>query len=96
MGLDIRLPIGLLFTLLGAVLALYGLLGDPTIYQRSLGHNVNLSWGVVLLLFGLVMLFLGRRGATTPRPALQDPEGRAIEEMEHRTGLESERKRSGH
>lgn len=42
MGLDIRLPIGLLFVLLGAVLVLYGLAADPAIYVRSLGPTALL------------------------------------------------------
>jgi len=62
MGLDIRLPIGLMFSILGALLAGFGLLGDKTIYQRSLGININLWWGIVMLIFGIVMLLLGRRG----------------------------------
>jgi hypothetical protein len=61
MGLDIRLPIGLLFSLLGLLLAGYGLLGDQAIYQRSLGININLRWGLVLLAFGVLMLLLSRR-----------------------------------
>ncbi|MEJ0001453.1 MAG: hypothetical protein WDO13_21385 [Verrucomicrobiota bacterium] len=57
MGLDLRLPIGLMFSLLGALLALYGLATNASpIYQASLGLNINLLWGAVLLLFGLVML----------------------------------------
>lgn len=60
MGLDIRLPIGAMFTVFGLLLVLYGLLGDKGIYQRSLGINVNLEWGAALLIFGLVMLALGR------------------------------------
>jgi hypothetical protein len=56
MSLDLRIPIGLLFGLLGALLALYGLFSDPAIYQTSLGINVNLWWGLVLALFGAVML----------------------------------------
>lgn len=56
MGLDIRLPIGILFSTLALVLIVYGLVGDPTIYARSLGMNVNLAWGCVLLVFGLAML----------------------------------------
>jgi hypothetical protein len=56
MSLDLRVPIGLLFGSLGALLAVYGLLSDPAIYAVSLGINVNLWWGVVLLLFGGVML----------------------------------------
>ena len=56
MGLDLRLPIGALFTALGLVLAIYGAISDPSIYARSLGINVNLVWGCVLLVFGLAML----------------------------------------
>ena len=65
MGLDIRTPIGLMFATFGLLLAGYGLAtGGSDIYQRSLGHNINLSWGLVLLVFGGVMLWLARRGAT--------------------------------
>ncbi len=62
MGLDIRLPIGLMFAIVGLLLVGFGLLGDKAIYQRALGINVNLWWGLVMLLFGIVMLLLGRRG----------------------------------
>ncbi len=62
MTIDIRLPIGLLFSTFGLILILFGLLGDHARYQQSLGVNVNLVWGVVLLLFGLIMLWLSRRG----------------------------------
>ena len=55
MSLDLRLPIGLLFLLLGALLLVYGLVSDPAIYEVSLGVNVNLWWGLVMLLFGAVM-----------------------------------------
>jgi hypothetical protein len=72
-GLDVRLPIGLLFTLIGLALAGYGLVSDPAIYQRSLGINVNLIWGSVLLAFGMIMLLLARRGISTRAPA-EDPE----------------------
>jgi len=56
MGLDLRLPIGALFTALGLVLTIYGAISDPAIYARSLGVNVNMAWGCVLLVFGLAML----------------------------------------
>lgn len=62
MGLDIRLPIGLLLAINGLLLAGYGLVSDHAIYQRSLGMNVNLGWGSVLLMAGLVFLWLARRG----------------------------------
>ena len=61
MGLDIRLPIGGFFALIGIVLAAYGVLGDSSIYQRSLGINVNTIWGLLLVVFGAAMLFFGRR-----------------------------------
>ncbi|HEU4581013.1 MAG TPA: hypothetical protein VFS67_22295 [Polyangiaceae bacterium] len=62
MNFDIRLPIGLMFGLLGLLLLAFGLLSDPDIYQRSLGINVNLIWGTVLLVFGASMLWFSHRG----------------------------------
>jgi multisubunit Na+/H+ antiporter MnhG subunit len=65
MGLDIRIPIGSLFVILGALLAGYGLVSSPAIYQRSLGINVNLWWGAALLVFGFAMLALAWRAASS-------------------------------
>ena len=56
--MDLRLPIGLLFLLLGLLIGGYGLVSDPEIYSVSLGINVNLRWGIVMLAFGLSMLSL--------------------------------------
>ncbi|HEV8380095.1 MAG TPA: hypothetical protein VGQ29_00785 [Gemmatimonadales bacterium] len=67
MRLDVRWPIGGMFTIVGAILAVYGVVSDRAIYERSLGINVNLWWGLVLLVFGLVMLAFARR-AMTPKP----------------------------
>ena len=65
MGLDLRWPIGLMFMLLGALLAVYGIAtGGDAMYGRALGYNVNLIWGAVLWVFGtslLLFLLLGRR-----------------------------------
>jgi hypothetical protein len=61
MHLDVRLPIGLLFSALGLILAVFGAFSDRALYQQSLGVNINLIWGVVMLAFGVVMLILGRR-----------------------------------
>ena len=90
MGLDIRLPIGLMFGIFGVLLVAYGIVtGGSEVYARhSLGININLWWGLAMLVFGMVMLLLARRGAATMRPAETNPEGRAIEEMEERTGKE--------
>ena len=62
MGIDIRIPIGMLFTALGLILAIFGAVSKSALYERSLGINVNLGWGLVLLGFGILMLLLGRRG----------------------------------
>ena len=62
MTFDLRLPIGLMFTIVGLLLTGFGLVADPAIYRRSLGVNVNLWWGMVLVVFGLVMLWLAMRG----------------------------------
>lgn len=61
MNLDVRFPIGLMFTVVGALLTLFGFGSDPKIYERSLNINVNLWWGLVMLVFGLVMLVFGWR-----------------------------------
>lgn len=72
MTLDLRLPIGLMFTSFGALLTLFGVVSDDAIYARSLGINVNLWWGLALLAFGLVMLTFairagkGRDGRSGP------------------------------
>ncbi|MFO0590359.1 MAG: hypothetical protein U0441_22645 [Polyangiaceae bacterium] len=67
MPFDVRAPIGLLFTILGILLTGYGVVtARSDMYARSLGLNINLDWGVVLLGFGLLMLWLGRR-KTAPR-----------------------------
>ncbi len=72
MGLDIRLPIGLMFAIEGFLLTGYGWLGDQSIYGRSLGININLIWGAVLIVFSAILLLLGsrktgRRGNPAPQ-----------------------------
>jgi hypothetical protein len=68
MGLDIRLPIGIIFTIYGAVLIIYGAMADPAIFVNSLGVNIDMWWGGAMLLFGLFMGILAlrasRRGAS--------------------------------
>jgi hypothetical protein len=68
MHLDVRLPIGLLFTLFGIILTGYGVAGDAEVYRRhSLGMNINLVWGLVLLAFGVVMLWVALRSRSRKR-----------------------------
>jgi ABC-type Fe3+-siderophore transport system permease subunit len=61
MQFNLKTPIGLLFSLYGILLALYGAFGDPLQYSRSLGINVNAGWGAVLLIFGVAMLIPWKR-----------------------------------
>ena len=66
MGLDLRWPIGLMFSLVGALLFVNGLLTGPS--AKALGINVNLWWGLVLLIFGLLMAFSAwRAGKKLPK-----------------------------
>ena len=59
MNFDLRLPIGIMFSLFGAMLVIFGAVSNKEIYQtHSLGININLLWGAVLLVFGAAMLFL--------------------------------------
>ena len=64
-SLDLRLPIGGLFVVLGVMLAGYGLMtsGNTEMYLKSGGMNINLIWGIVMLITGAIFLLLAKRGA---------------------------------
>ena len=68
MGLDIRWPIGLMFSFIGILLLIYGAAtaSDVEMYRHSLGININLIWGVVLLVFGVLMLLGAMFGRKKP------------------------------
>ena len=66
MNLDIRTPIGLLFLSLGGLLVIYGFFSDPGIYVRSLDININLWWGLALLVFGGIMTYFGVARPSSP------------------------------
>lgn len=86
---DIRLPIGALFLLLGAVLTLYGIAtkSDTQLYVRSENIAINLWWGIVMVVFGALMFYFGRKAKGRP---LHSAAGEETEIREHRTGLERE------
>lgn len=67
MDVDIRIPIGLLFTILGLILVVFGLysMNDVELYARSLGRNINLWTGLAMLIFGGLMLFFTLRKKKT-------------------------------
>jgi multisubunit Na+/H+ antiporter MnhG subunit len=72
MNLDLRIPMGIMFTLVGAILTLQGIVTRGSdIYDRSVGVNINLDWGIIMLVFGLLMFLLGRRGQR--RMAMEPP-----------------------
>ena len=62
-SLDVRLPIGGLFMVLGILIGAYGVAtsSDRVLYAPSLGVNINLWWGGAMWVFGLVLLALGLR-----------------------------------
>ena len=66
MGLDVRVPVGVMFGIMGLLLAGYGVLGDQTIYAKSLGININAIWGSVLIVFAAVLLILSSRHRSSP------------------------------
>ncbi len=70
--LDLRLPIGMMFSLVGGLLVIYGLItragASAAIYHRSLDINVNLWWGLALTVFGLTMFCFSRRDAKRNKP----------------------------
>jgi hypothetical protein len=72
MNLDLRLPMGLMFLIIGGILTAYGVAtAGSTIYAKSAGMNINLIWGVVMLVFGGVMFLLGRRGQGRSAPQIE-------------------------
>jgi membrane protein implicated in regulation of membrane protease activity len=90
-GLDVRVPIGGLFTALGLLLGGYGFatLGDTAHYARSLSVNINLWWGLVMLAFGLLLLLGAWLGRSFSGPSSASAEGQATELRERQLGLEN-------
>ena len=86
---DIRIPIGTLFSLLGVILAIYGVATrtDIGLYGRSENIVINLWWGLIMIVFGAGMLYFGLRAHKRP---LHSAAVEATEAREHRLGLERE------
>ena len=86
---DIRIPIGALFVLLGAVLTVYGVAtkSDAQLYARSENIVINLWWGLIMVIFGGLMLYFGTHSKERP---LHSAAGEATEIREHKIGLERE------
>ena len=76
MHLDVRLPIGLMFVIIGSILAIFGWVSSRAIYERSLGININLVWGAVMLVFGLIMLGFAWRASRRQDDVVADKAAR--------------------
>ena len=60
--MDLRVPSGWFFTTLGLILIGMGIF-SPQSRAALTTANINLYWGICLLLFGLFLLFLAWRAA---------------------------------
>jgi hypothetical protein len=81
MNFDLRFPIGLLFSFYGALLSIYGLATNGSdVYKRSLDININIAWGLVMLLFGVAMLWMAwrsrKRAAEDLKRSENSPKGK--------------------
>lgn len=78
MGLDIRIPLGLIFLIIGGIMAVFGLATrGSNIYAKSMNIDVNLIWGALMFVFGIAMFLAGRRkkwqdDPVSPRPWERD------------------------
>ena len=63
MGLDIRVPLGLVFLIIGGIMGIFGIFthADTALYAKSLGMNINLDWGGIMFVFGAIKYFFGTR-----------------------------------
>lgn len=53
---DLKIPLGSLLGFYGLILIAYGVFGPSNVYSKSLGINVNLTWGIVMTAVGLAFL----------------------------------------
>ena len=59
---DIRYPIGLMFSILGVLVTIFGFITrNAPMYEKSLGINVNIIMGILMLVFGVGMLYMAIR-----------------------------------
>jgi hypothetical protein len=74
MGLDIRIPLGLIFLITGGIISVYGFFTrHSALYDKSMGINLNLTWGLIMFVFGLIMFLIGRRQKWQDDPVTHRP-----------------------
>jgi uncharacterized membrane protein HdeD (DUF308 family) len=67
---DLRLPLGWLFLIIGGLLTAAGFFVSPVSSDGyTLGLNINLFWGVPLLFFGLICLWMASRHSRKHGPS---------------------------
>jgi len=69
MTLDIRYPIGWLFSVIGVLLVAQGAFGGPAPTADVVDLNIDLWWGLAMLVFGGGMLALAQRHGRRGRSA---------------------------
>ena len=62
-GLDVRWPIGLLFSAMGAALGIYGAFFASAQHIWHFWIDLDLWWGLAMLIFGLAMLWGASRAS---------------------------------
>ena len=86
MGLDIRIPLGLIFMITGGILTIFGVVTrHSAIYSKSMDINLNLIWGSMMLVFGAVMFLVSRRQRWQDDPAPPRPWERAESRTSNRS-----------
>lgn len=85
MNLDLRIPMGLMFSIVGVILTAFGAAtnNDAALYAKSMGINANLWWGIVLLIFGQIMFHMGRRRQQRLAKLPPSPEEKNVQRRGH-------------
>ena len=71
MSMDIRFPIGFMFTIIGLIITVWGLISSPEIYKKSLNVNINFWTGLAMLVFGLIFLWMSLAAQAKNRKMLE-------------------------
>lgn len=56
--LDLKIPLGLILTLYGLILTIYGLTTPIQMYEKSANINLNILFGSLVLILGILFLSL--------------------------------------
>ncbi len=57
--IDLRLPIGIFFILVGLIITIYSIIAPAYVPHIKEHINIDLYWGIVLLIFGIPMTIFG-------------------------------------